>query len=79
MKFETKISGIPCVCEVHTFIPAKASHRSMAWEDCYEEDAKGLFEYSILDRKGYKARWLEEKITDDDHDRLAGEYWAWLV
>ena len=27
-------------------------------------------EYDVLDRKGYRAKWLERKITDKDAERI---------
>ena len=33
-----------------------------------------VFEYLLLDRRGYPARWLEEKLTNDDENRLLTEY-----
>ena len=33
-------------------------------------------DFEVLDRKGYRAKWLEEKLTDDDvsriHDEIVG-------
>lgn len=65
--FETTVSGIPCQCEVLLFNKGDAP----TWDEpgCGDE-----FEFRILDRKGYKAAWLERKLTDEDHDRLLSEY-----
>lgn len=32
------------------------------------------FEFNVLDRKGYPARWLEDKMTEDDEVRILAEY-----
>ena len=34
--------------------------------DCYNEG----FEYDILDRKGYHAKWLESKLTPSMEDEI---------
>ena len=65
--FETKVAGIPCQCQVTSttpYIPATF------WEPAEGGD----FEFNILDRKGYRAKWLEAKLTSADYDRLYNEY-----
>ena len=32
------------------------------------------FEFRLLDRKGYPAPWLEDKLTREDHSRLQEEF-----
>ena len=36
------------------------------------------FEFDLLDRKGYRARWLEKKVTEKDVERLEREYCDYL-
>lgn len=69
--FESHVQGIPCKVRVtyHTpYVPA--SYNS--------PDEDGEFEFELLDRKGYRAKWLEAKVTEADVDRLEKEYLAWL-
>lgn len=74
MQFETKVSGIPCVCNVIDYSPYRAMRvTGSGMGDCdppeYEE-----FDFEILDRKGYKASWLEKKLKPDDKGRLLEEF-----
>jgi len=56
--FYTKIQGIPCGVYI---------------ED-YEEDEFGVyFDPIITDRRGYEARWIANKLTDEDRDRINKE------
>lgn len=72
--FDTTVAGIPCQCEVvhaYEFIPMRSYGPGM--EDATE--AEGFeFEFNILDRKGYKAKWLEKKVTPADIYRLYEEF-----
>ena len=74
MQFETKVAGIPCICNVVDYTPYRPMRvYGPGMGDCdppeYEE-----FEYEILDRRGYKASWLEKKLKPDDKDRLLEEF-----
>ena len=54
----TNISGIPCQAKV-TF---------------FEKTEEGFdIEFSIYDRRGYKAAWLERKMTEADRSRIRQE------
>ena len=65
--FESQVAGIPCKVRViyHTpYVPAS-----------YNSPAEGGdFNFQILDKKGYRAKWLEAKVTERDVERLAVEY-----
>ena len=67
--FPSKISGIPCQVLVNTL------HIEPQTFDC---PGSCDFDYEIYDRKGYRARWLESKVTGDDHNRLIDEYIHWM-
>ena len=67
MKFPTRVDGIPCQCHVLAFSPPYPAGTFLSEEEC-------TFDYEILDRKGYKAPWLERKLTDQDKDRFLQEY-----
>ena len=74
MTFMTTVAGIPCRCRV-TFYSHGAPMRTTGWGygDC-DPDEPEEFEFDILDRRGYPAAWLEQKLTDGDYDRLLSEY-----
>lgn len=63
---ETKISGIPCVVKYEIlgrYIPATSNT-----PEEFEE-----VEYTIYDRNGRRANWLENKMTGIDHERIERE------
>lgn len=71
--FITDIDGIPCgvvVTNYHYEPPYRGNDApsDLDFYGYYE------FEYFIVDSKGYKADWLEAKLTDMDYDRLLKEY-----
>ena len=73
MQFETKVSGIPCICRVTDYTPYREMKvYGSGMGDCdppeYEE-----FDFEILDSRGYKANWLEKKLKPDDKSRLLEE------
>lgn len=70
-EFEWKVAGIPCIVAITRF------NRSQGWagspESCpSSEDYHGgcEVEFEILDRKGYKAKWLERKLSSQDTDEI---------
>jgi hypothetical protein len=73
--FQSTVNGIPCIVKVnkHLVVPPYLGSP----HDCPSDlDYYGYteFEYNILDRKGYPASWLEDKLTSADDDRLLKEY-----
>lgn len=73
MKFDTKVSGIPCQCEVTSYRPGVPARVTGAWEDCYPAEPEE-FEYRILTMRGKPAAWLQKKITEADDIRLLEEF-----
>lgn len=73
MIFDTQVHGIPCQCQVHQFIPYRPASGTSN-EAHPPEEAE--FSFILLDRKGYKAAWLEKYLKDDDFQRLLDEYQA---
>ena len=61
--FETTVAGIPCGIVIDSYQPAVIPHRDDPGED---ED----WEYTIIDRGGYRAQWIEDKMTDNDREWL---------
>lgn len=72
MKLVSQIQGIPCLIEVIRCRVVKGSFNYNAPSDLdyygYSE-----VEFEILDRKGYKAPWLERKVTEEDSERIKQE------
>ena len=65
--FESQIAGIPCQIEVTRVYKGYPQTR-------YQPEELPEIEFSVLDRKGYAADWLERKMTQDDIDRINREY-----
>lgn len=61
-EIETTVCGIPCIIGVTDYEEYVPAYISGAPENCYPADG-GYGEYDILDRKGYRAKWLERKVT----------------
>ena len=76
---EFRISGIPCLLGIQHFNQVQGSHSYNAASDV---DYYGYTEcdFDVLDRKGYRAKWLEAKMTDRDwqlaEDAIADYYRA---
>lgn len=71
-EIETTIAGIPCLICVTHYECVQGSYNYHAASDM---DYYGYSEaeWEVLDRKGYKAAWLERKLTARDHDRINAE------
>ena len=74
MIFDSRISGIPCQIKVGTYIPYVPMQ--VYGTGFGDADAPVLpeMEFEVLDRKGYKASWLEKKLTAADEERLLEEF-----
>jgi hypothetical protein len=68
--FDTTIAGIPAQIGVIYAMQMKPSFRAHSDIDFYGYSES---EWDVLDRKGYKAKWLERKLTDDDRYRIESE------
>ena len=70
MRFNTRICGIPCICEVQSYVPDTPIRvYGPAMEDA-DPPEEGEFEYNILDRMGYPAPWLELLLTPAAEEQL---------
>jgi hypothetical protein len=73
--FSTHIASIPCgvlVTQYELVLP---------WSGVPNECPSDLdyygyteFDFTVLDRKGYPASWLANKLTESDRDRILKEY-----
>ena len=69
--FESQVAGIPCKVRVTYYTPyVPASYNSPA--------EGGDFNFQILDKKGYRAKWLEAKVMEADVEHLENEYEEYL-
>ena len=68
-QIETKVAGIPGLIGVFSYSKVRGSFSRSAPSDM---DYHGYVEseWELLDRKGYKATWLERKINDHINDNL---------
>ncbi len=64
MQLAAHIAGIPCLIDVDycDVQPGLGPSADSDW-DCYGSTDIG---FTVLDRKGYPAKWLERKMTDKD-------------
>lgn len=71
--FETRVAGIPCGVVVLGYRDASdwSSNPAMAEPEDRE------FEFILVNLRGYRARWLERKLTECDCKRIEAEYLAW--
>ncbi len=68
MNIESRVAGIPCLIQVDRCLVQKpmGPQADSDW-DCY---GFAEIEFTILDRRGRPAPWLERKLTDDDTNRI---------
>ena len=78
MIFPISINGIPCQCEVLTYrkaVPMRIWGSGMG--DCDPPEPEE-FEFQLLDRKGYPAKWLEAKLTDAIEQQIYEDFQQYL-
>lgn len=63
----TTISGIPCFIEVDSCVVVKGSD---TWDSNHDYLGYENIDFTVYDRKGYKANWLAKKMTDKDVARI---------
>lgn len=79
MIFETKVQGIPCQCQVDHFTPGRPMKiYGTGLGDAHPPEYPE-FQFTLLDRKGYQAHWLENKMSDNDKEQLFEEYKAGML
>ena len=70
MTFDSHIQGIPCQIEITRYTPAE---RRMVTCTTIDPPDPGELEWHVLDRKGYPAAWLDNKMTRNDVWRIDDE------
>jgi hypothetical protein len=73
----TTIDGTECDIDVTSFIPLIPARLDGPMEDA-EEASGGEIEFKVY-VDGYRACWLEDRITKSDVDRIFTEYEAALT
>jgi hypothetical protein len=65
----TTIQGIPCQAEMTGGHYQKPDHTT--WDSDWDYYG-GWFDvtFEIYDRKGYRAKWLEKKMTHEDEEKI---------
>jgi len=76
-EFDSTIQGIPCRVIVAGFAEPVPSNRQRDPLD--DPHDCGEFTFSVYDRRGYPAAWLERMMTRNDADRIYQEYRHGLV
>lgn len=71
MQIETRISGIPCIVKLDSITIQKplGPNCDSDW-DCYGYTE---IEFTVCDRLGRPAPWLELKMSDKDQSRIENE------
>lgn len=67
---ESNVCGIPCIVGVTEFNKVKGKSNADNPDDYY---GYTTCEFDILDRKGYYAKWLSNKMTDKIKERIQSE------
>lgn len=73
--FASRVAGIPCLIHVEWVEQVAGSFHHDAPSDL---DYTGYTEsvWSVRDRRGYPAPWLEKKLTPKDENRIESEVGA---
>lgn len=78
MQFQSKVCGIPCIVEVTTYCKAQPMRIwGSGMGDCDPPEPEE-FEFQLLDRKGYRAAWLEAKLTDAIEQQIYEDFQQYL-
>lgn len=76
-EFETQVQGIPCRVRVTAWEKYRAGQLYGRPEHCYPDEG-GFGTWELVDRKGYRATWLDKKITPQDEDRINREVFNYM-
>lgn len=68
----TTIAGIPCQIHVDRCFVQRGSYSYNAASD-WDYHGYTEIEFTVLDRRGRPAQWLERKLTDADASRIESE------
>jgi len=68
-EIEHRVCGIPCIIGVTDYDGYSPAYTSGPPENCSPAEG-GTGDFEILDRRGYRAKWLEKKMTAQDEDAI---------
>lgn len=71
--FDSRIRGIPCQVEVNHFQRAEPGFTAGPPDVCYPPTPEE-FEFTVLDRRGTPAPWIESLMTDEDKRRVRADF-----
>ena len=78
MEFHTKVCGIPCIVKVTSYHKAEPMRiYGSGYGDCDPPEPEE-FEFHLLDRKGYPAKWLECKLTPAIEEKIYSDFQTYL-
>lgn len=66
--FPVSVSGIPAIAKVEEYRPGDPGRLTGPPERCYPPEPEEV-EYTLHDRKGYPAPWLEQMADERDVER----------
>ena len=70
---DTTVCGIPCKVQLDYYTPGRDMLiTGMGFGDCEPPEPEEVL-FSVYDRKGYPAAWLENKLTDSECERIEEE------
>jgi len=67
---QSYVDGIPCQIKVDRLFTQKPNSRADNPDDYYGYTE---IDFTVCDRKGYPAAWLEAKMTTEDVERIENE------
>lgn len=66
---EVRVAGIPAIARVYGF-----SHEAESWSSWDGgSPASYSFNYYLYDRKGYRAEWLDRKVTESVDEQICDQ------
>jgi hypothetical protein len=68
---ESNVDGIPCLIGIGYYNKVKGN--PYTWDSDMDYYGYEEMEWEVLDRKGYSAKWLEKKLTDNITNRIETE------
>lgn len=75
IEFSAAIAGIPCLIRITEFDPGTPASGASGPPELYDPGDGGDIMWEVLDRKGYRAKWLERKMTPLDRRQLDALAW----
>lgn len=68
---ESQICGIPCIIGISHYVSVAGN--PYTWDSDMDYYGYTEMEWEVLDRKGYEAKWLKSKLTDEIRNRIEKE------